>query len=425
MRAHQFGSLGFALGLSVVAAGCSGETPETQAAQGDELASADGTPLEFRFESTVVAAAGMPAKNAAIAQLEYLQGILTTGSGGNAQFRFVDITNVRERPEGAKTRTTYSASVSVIVPAGQPVPRRYDLALPIDVTTLDAFNEKYDGRCGTNEYGRQTFWHDFNPRASGCVLDADVHKTVASVRTHPLGTTDKYPEYDQIWSDGSLDMVAVYGAISSTSENDDGVRDQRALLAKVKAGLTNVQEAEVPPRGGIVKHTVLSGTRRIDGADKKVRLVTYFVGDVSSAGPEFTESYAEASLGADLIVYSGHSGLGTNIAALANATRAKRGQYQIVFFNGCQTLGYLGPAMHESRIALNGRREDPHGTKFLDVIVTALPAYAEQTPTEQLLFDAAIERKKGWGELLRSFSQEQRALHLTSVFGEDDNTFRP
>jgi hypothetical protein len=81
--------------------------------------------------------------------------------------------------------------------------------------------------------------------------------------------------------------------------------------------------------------------------------------------------------------------------------------------------------MHESRRELNGEAVDPNGTKFLDVIVTSLPAYSESTPTEQILFDAFVEQRKGWQDLLSSFSGQQWTTHMNAVFGEDDNTFRP
>jgi hypothetical protein len=423
----------FAIRLGLVVLGCLAAACSADVSEGDDapakdedLTSTDGVPLEFRFEADVIAARETPAKNAVVAQLEYLTGVLTTGSRANAQFRFVDIQNVTERNEGeAKKKIHYSGSVAVIFPAGSRVPTRYDLAVPLDVTDLATFNAKYDGRCGTNEYGRETFWHDFNPKAQGCTMDADVMKMRANVRRHPLGTTDKYPEYDKVWADGRLDMVAVYGAISDTTDNDTGARDREAFLTKVKDSLTNGAREDVAPRGGILKHSIVTGKKRIGNAERDVRLVAYFVSEAQSAGTEFMTSYGAETKKADLIVYSGHSGLGKNIAALAKGAEATAGKYQIAFFNGCQTWGYLGPWMHEKRTALNGAQNDPHGTKFLDVIVTTLPAYSESTPTEQVLFDALVEQRKGWQDILRLFSNEQWNKHLTSVFGEDDNTFRP
>jgi hypothetical protein len=379
-----------------------------------------------KFTAEVVAARDTPVKNAVVAQLEYLQGVFTTGAGANAQFRFVEVTNAVETPDGdAKKRIKYTGSVAVIFPAGSRVPRRYDLAFPRDVTDLGAFNEKYDGRCGHNEYGKETFWHDFNPKMQGCTLDSDVSRARATVRPHPLGTTDKYPEYDRIWADGRLDIVAVYGAISDTSDTDTGARERENFLGKVQGSLESAAREDLPAAGGIVKHSVVTGKKSIGGVERDVRLVAYFVSEAQYAGTEFNASYGEETRKADFVHYSGHSGLGKNIAALAKETQATAGKYQVVYFNGCQTFGYLGPWMHEARRTLNGVELDPNGTRFLDVIVTTLPAYAERTPTEQHFFDAMVEQKKGWQELLRIFSGEQWNKHLTAVFGEDDNSFRP
>jgi hypothetical protein len=427
LRTLLLGALA-SLTASAFAVGCSNDAaPADEAAVGeDAITSTDGQPLEFRFEAEVVTSRDMPVKNAVVAQLEYLQGALTADKKANVQFRFVDVQNPQESDEGAaKKRIKYSGSVAVIFPAGERVPTRYDLAMPLDVTDLAAFNAKYDGKCGNNEYGQETFWHDWNPRAEGCTLGADVARARASVRRHPLGTTDKYPEYDQIWKDGRLDIVAVYGAISNTTDSDSGARERESFIAKLMGALTGAAREDIEPRGGILKHSVVTGKTRVGSAERDVRLVAYFVEEAQYAGAEFEASYAEETAKADFVHYSGHSGLGKNIAALSKSTKATAGKYQIAYFNGCQTLGYLGPWMHEARRTLNGESADPNGTKFLDVIVTSLPAYSESTPSEQILFDAFVEQQKGWQDLLRSFAGEQWTTHMNAVFGEDDNAFRP
>jgi hypothetical protein len=428
MRPLRHALFGCLASLVAFAVGCSNDAVEQDDAVvgEDAITSTDGTPLEFSFDAEVIASREMPVKNAVVAQLEYLQGVLTTGSRANVQFRFPDVKDVQESNEGdAKKRIRYSGSVAVIFPAGERVPTRYEIAMPLDVTELAAFNAKYDGKCGRNEYGQETFWHDFNPRMQGCTLESDVVQARATVRPHPLGTTEKYPEYDQIWKDGRLDIVAVYGAISNTTDNDAGARERESFISKLMGTLTGAQRQDLEARGGILKHSVVTGKVRVGSADRDVRLVAYFVSEAQYAGAEFEASYAAETEKADFIHYSGHSGLGKNIAALSKAAKATRGQYQIAYFNGCQTLGYLGPWMHESRRELNGEAVDPNGTKFLDVIVTSLPAYSESTPTEQILFDAFVEQRKGWQDLLSSFSGQQWTTHMNAVFGEDDNTFRP
>ena len=97
----------------------------------------------------------------------------------------------RERdPRGRGEAIKYKARLPVAWPKGATAPQSYDLVLPRDITKLDAFNAKYDGKCGRNEYGQATFWHDFNPKAEGCRLDdGDVVRTQAKVHEEPKDVT--------------------------------------------------------------------------------------------------------------------------------------------------------------------------------------------------------------------------------------------
>src|SRR5439155_26650110 len=101
------------------------------------------------------------------------------------------------------------------------------------------------------------------------------------------------------------------------------------------------------------------------------------VSELASTGADFDGRFGAATEGADLLVYSGHSGLGKNINAFARKARATKGHYQLAYLNGCQTFAYLGTAMHDKRRDLNGAAGDPNGTKFLDVVANALPAYGD------------------------------------------------
>jgi hypothetical protein len=147
------------------------------------------------------------------------------------------------------------------------------------------------------------------------------------------------------------------------------------------------------------------------------------VNEVNSAGDAFNKRYEALSAKADVIIYYGHSGLGKNINTLAKHTTATRGQYTLVYLYGCQTLGYLGSAMHDARIESNGKAADPEGTKFLDVISTALPAYGDGGESNLALYRAMLrpDQPKTFNELISGMSDS----HLVVVFGEHDNTFKP
>lgn len=410
------------LGLGAVACGSSG--PEAVGGSADDITSNDGVALELRFAGEVVARAADTPRKAIAAQLQYLQGILTTDARANAQAAMPSLTNVRETLEGDKKRITYEASLAVVWPKGSARPESYALALPKDTTALAAFNAKYDGTCGRNEYGQETFWHDFDPTASGCRLDdADVHRATAAVRLHPQTTQGMYPEYDRVWADGSLDVVAVFGIISSNTPDDEGARTRDKLIAEVSGSLQNAQRVDAPETFGVIKDTTVTGTIDVGGQARKVSLTALLVSEAANAGSAFERRYADATAKADFIVYEGHSGLGKNINALARNTGAQPGKYQLMYLYGCQTLAYLEPAMHEKRIALNGADVDPEGTKFLDVIATALPAYGDGGRSTIALYRTLLDTRapKTFSEIMTGISP----LHLVTVFGEHDNTFRP
>lgn len=424
-RSSVFASFVSVVGLGIAMTACAGTSENDDAPPSeDAITSNDGTPLDFRFSAEVEAGAEDTARRAIASQLQYVQGILTTAVKANGQASMPTLQNVRETVTGDKKKITYEASVAVIWPKGRTAPTSYDLVLPRDATKLAAFNAKYDGTCGRNEYGLETFWHDFNPIATGCQVDAaDAVKTRAIVKPHPQTTQGKFPEYDKVWADDTLDVVAVFGIIASNTPSDEGARTREQLLNEVKSSLQGAVRTDAEAVSGIIADSTVSGTIQIDGRTKKVNITGILVQEASSAGPAFERRYSEVTAKADVIIYEGHSGLGKNINALARNTGATAGKYQLVYFYGCQTLAYLEPAMHEKRIALNGASRDPEGTKYLDIIATALPAYGDNGRSTVGLYKAMLDTRapKTFNDLIKGISP----LHLTAVFGEHDNTFQP
>jgi hypothetical protein len=414
----------FVLAAGVLAAACSPSAEVDDASGGDDaITSNDGAVLEFSFAGEAIADKDTPARQAIVAQLQYVQGMLTTDVRANGQVGLVATTDVRETPSGAKKTIAYKASLPVVWPKGTRAPSTYDLPLPKDTTKLDAFNDKYDGKCGTNEYGRETFWHDFNPKASGCTVDdADVTRARAAVRAHPKSTTGKYPEYDEVWKDDSLDIVAVFGIISSNAPEDEGAREMESVIREVSRTLTGAKRVDNRAGPSIIKDATVTGKVNVGGRARTVTLNAILVEEVAAAGADFDERFGAASEKADLVVYSGHSGLGKNINGLARKARVARGKYQLAYLNGCQTFAYLGTALQDKKIAANA--DDPNGTKYLDVVANALPAYGDDGATTMTIYKALLgykEQPKTYNQLLEDFS----SIHLVAVFGEDDNRFSP
>ena len=121
------------------------------------------------------------------------------------------------------------------------------------------------------------------------------------------------------------------------------------------------------------------------------------------------------------MLYNGHSGLGKNVAKLAETGKVERGQYQLFFLNGCNTFSYVTSEFFDARTKKNGLP----GTKFLDIIANAMPAYGTyDVPTALAVLNALLEYKekpRDYNDILASFP----ALHMTAIMGEEDNEFSP
>ena len=409
------------LALCLASVACNGASEDAAGAE-DSFTSNAGATLELRFKGEVVTVASDTPRRAVASQLQYVQGQLVENAGANAATFIPTLTNVREVVEGDKKRISYEAALAVAWPKTSPTPTTYELVLPRDITALAAFNAKYDGPCGHAKYGSDTFWYNFDPKAEACSLDAaDVQRTVATVAPHPQSTQGMYPEYDKIWADDTLDMVAVFGIISGNTPSDDGAVTREKLLTDVSATLRGATRTEGPATQGILKESTVTGKVDVNGRERTVNLTGILVQEVSGAGSRFEARYEQLSAKADLAVYYGHSGLGKNIKALARITGAQRGKYQLVYLYACQTLGYLDPAMFERRAALN--EGDPDGTKYLDIIANTLVAYGDQGRAFFDLYKVVLDQRtpKTFNQIIRSASSS----HIPVVYGEHDNSFRP
>ena len=406
-------------------AACSTPAAEDADASNDAITSRDARILDFKFSAEVITDSGTEARKAIVSQLMYAQGILTTSRNGNGRVGGVELTNVTETVQGAKKRIKYTASLPVAFPKDLDAPTSYALPLPLDTTALDAFNTKYDGKCGNNEYGTENFWHDWNPKAENCTIaDADVSRASAAVAPHAKETKNKYPEYDQIWEDDRLDVVAIFGIITSNTPDDDGYRELNSFLDSSKALLTGATVKENATSRSILKDTTLTGKVTVGGRQRTVNVDLILVQELQSVGADFDTRYDALSEKADMLMYNGHAGLGKNVNALARKGKVAKDKYQLVLLNGCQTFAYIDTTFNDRRIATNTASRDPQGTKYMDIVGNALPGYANNLASmSATLFGAVVksDQPKHYNQLLESMP----ASHIVVVFGEDDNRFAP
>jgi hypothetical protein len=407
--------------MSLVACAGASEPSDGDDDADDALTSKDAQIVDFVFRGELLAAPGEDARKAIVTQLFYTVGPLTLREA-NGQVGRVFLSDVVERVESGKKHISYAARLPVAWRKTARVAAKYDLFLPRDLTTLAAFNRKYEGACGVLEQGleRESFWYNFDPLAYGCHLASeDVVPVTADVVANAAVTTGKYPEYDLAWSDGALDVVSVFNSHDGSGRREeyqkyvDGAK--RALL-----GATAVDNAHGP---SLLRDITVTGKVRVGGVERAVTITALEIDSLYEAGPDFEQRYGPLSERADLVTYVGHSVLGKNTRALSEMSRAKRGKYQLFVFNSCDSFAYADTTLTDRHAAANGA-SDPKGTKYLDVMTNVLPSYVVNESSSLLRVLRAMLRRNtpaSYDRILSGLPSDQMVV----VWGEDDNAFRP
>lgn len=401
---------------TVACGGLSEPTAESE----DPFTSDVATLMTFDFDGELFTTAPASPKGQIRAQLLYTVGQLNHFSSV-ARLDRVQLSAITSTAAGnGLTRIAYHAKLPVAWGSKTNLPASFNLVLPkrVDSTGLSAFFAKYSPACNAaegHEMMVSNFWYHYRPAISGCgIADADATRRTASAGTSPLNTAAKYPEYHRVWEDRSLDVLAVFGkyAKGATSPYDAGIAAYNEFVAAIQ------QELGVAPA---VSATESIFQKQLANG-RSVSVSILMVDEVQSAGPAFDKRYAELSAGADLILYNGHAGLGANVAALALKGAFFPGKYQIVFFDGCDTFAYADDTLATRRAALNP--DDPTGSRYLDVVTNAMPAYfsymsdASMALVRALLNDAA---PKTYPAIFHDVARD----HVVVATNEEDNVFTP
>jgi hypothetical protein len=424
--------LGLGTLLPVLAYGCASPTERTDDGPSEEeedaYTSASAKLLDFEFDGEVLTR-GNPEQTIKD-QMLFTIGQLN-GKTGVGRLDKLALSNVVSTPQGDLTRVTYHAKLPVSIAKTARVARSVTLILPkrADGAGQQAFYTKY-GASSCTDYGAHDletgiYWYYYRPEQAGCTLAADdVIKPRARVRVSPENSSNKYPEYDKLWSDNVLSVVAIFGKVEdgATTSADRGIWSHGHFVSTMRRELPNavVTPANTPASPGIANPDVTIESTLPNG--KKVKLTSFLVDNVREGGPAFERRYNELSGDADVIVYNGHAGLGQNVRALAAMGTFKPAKYQIVYMNGCDTFAYVDGTLAQTRARLNP--SDPTGTKFMEIITNSMPPNWDSLPnnTMSMVRDLMkVEAPVKYTDLLSHFDQSG----FVAVTGDEDNTYRP
>ncbi|MEM7604063.1 MAG: PPC domain-containing protein [Myxococcota bacterium] len=428
------------LALALLAA-CASEAPGAVSTRKVEPGKADSSAeavfVDFRFDAELITDRSWNPAGQIENQLLYTVGQLN-GSRGVGRLDQVELSDVDvAAQEDGTYLVRYSARLPVAWGRRADVPNEYTLQLPRDVrsSALTDFADTYGHSCvdwGAHDVDSGSMWYYYRPSRRGCSFaQGSIMETVADVSASDIQTTGRFPEYDLVWQDNILRVVAVFGKYEdgATSSGDAGIaayntfaREMNRTLAEYASGNVDLRtEPEVIPSSPGVEHDELRWHGILPDGNE-VEVVALLVDNVRTAGRAFDDRYGELSSDADLIFYNGHAGLGANIRALARKGQWVEGQYAVVFMNGCDSYAYVDSALWDAHAEINP--DDAEGTKYLDLISNALPSYFRSMPRATLaLIDGllAYDAPRTYEQIFADIDSQQVVL----VSGEQDNTFTP
>lgn len=400
-------------------------------ASGKADASVEAIILDFEFDGSLLASSSFGATSTIENQLLYTIGHLN-GDNSVGRLDQLELSNVRSVREGNLFRISYHAKLPVAWGQRSAVPATYELRLPQDnsFAGLERFSTAYNTKCvdfGAHDVTSGNMWYYYRPSRSGCTIAAgDVVRTTATVSVSDVNTTGKYPEYDKVWEDDVLQVVAVFGKYEdgATTSSDAGISAYNKFNRAIKAELASFSPvsvpASVPTSPGVAMPDVTWSATLADG--RRVQVTSLLVDNVRDGGPAFDARYGELSSAADFIVYNGHAGLGANIRALAGKGEWVEGQYTIVFMNGCDTYAYVDSALFDAHAAINA--DDPNGTKYVDIMTNGMPSFfAEMSNATMAIFRGLLryDDPQTYEQIMANIDSDEVVL----VSGEQDNTFVP
>jgi hypothetical protein len=415
--------------LMLLASGCLAMPEDVSETKTGAFTSEQATLLDFEFDGHYTTDYAWSWERIAEDQLLYTIGLLN-GHRSVGRLDRVVLTDLRRTTEAdGRVRIDYHARLPVAWGSKTNLPTGFEVVLPRRMDELTAFSDRYSTTCvdwAAHDVDAGSMWYYFRPARSGCSLgEEDVVRTRATVTPSTENTTGKYPEYDLVWDDGELRVVAIFGKNEdgATSNGDVGISAYNRFVSLVRAELgagVVTTPANVPNDPGVSSPDVTFALTRADG--RRVSVVTLLVDNVRTAGAAFDRRYEELSTEADLIFYNGHAGLGSNVRALARKGDFRARKYQIFFMNGCDTFAYVDDALAEARAALNP--DDPTGTKYMEIVTNGMPAFFSEIADDSMaIFRGllSVDAPMTYEEIFEGVDSSQ----VVVVTGEEDNTFEP
>jgi hypothetical protein len=399
----------------------------------EPFTSATATLVNVTFDGEVRSTSGSTLtsrRNQITAQLIYAVGHFNGNSSGPLLNK-VSVSNITYTYSGGLYRIKYRAVLPVAWGSKTNIPSSYRLRLPLraDASGINTFLTKYGTTCNDGDDASvltSNYWYHYRPSPSDCALaPADVLDVTATMAVSAENTTSAYPESHKVWEDGRLDVVAVFGKYEkgATSSYDAGISAWNNFIYAVKRefpGATTYPAGVPDAPGSAITDVVF----RVETPAGRITITALLVDEVQTSSTAWNTRYAEVTPTADIIVYNGHAGLGANARSLANKGKFFPTKYVLFFMNGCDTFSYSDAATTLATIRAKLNTDDAAGTKYMDYMANAMPAYFNDMSDASMAVIRALEvpgQEKTYNQMLANVD----GVQVVVATGEQDNRYTP
>lgn len=364
-------------------------------------------------------------------QLYYTMGQLNASRGVADLNRSVVTINEILPLENGLYEAHYAARLFVSWPRNAAVPASLPLVMPAQMELVEEFMQA-NVNCRedfSHEAEVGNFWYYYRPEATNCPLRAGgvtgedplkVRRFGMTMTTSNENTNGKFPEYNKVWEDGQLVVTAMFGKEEegATELSDAGISAFNAMYASLRQTFGNpVSQSVVVPNNVNPGPAIDDVEMTFNTARGPLKVSIMLVESVRSMTSVQMTHYNERTRNSDFVSYSGHSGLGANIRALARMGSFQPNQYQLFFVNGCDTFAYVDNSLRDAHAAVN----PGFGVnKFFDIITNSMPSYFHMNARGNIsIISALINQRLTYRQILGQIDSAQMPV----VTGEEDNTW--
>lgn len=350
-------------------------------------------------------------------QYFYMLGNLRTGAEGLPAIpsKTYEIDDLSIASMGGDLyRISYSSISNIALDKDQQTGNlKFDLPRdPVYMATLDQ---------SCNNDKSEANWYEFNPHLLGCPLvkGKDYFVVTGHVDVHQ-NTVETYPEYSKLVGDDGAIHMSVFMNYEITHEDGfirklkhDGFKRHTWTDNEITSFL-GFKPTEFPNVDAFIKQ----------GGAHPIKILLFY-GNANIESPKskaFHYFYKNALETANVVIYSGHSGLSRNLnlpllESQENFKITLKPSYQLYLLDGCITYGYYA----DMYLARKASADDPRGTKNLDILTFGTPAPGYDDKPQFTLSDALFDYGANSTETSYQSIANQITYSWFGVVGDEDN----